>query len=155
MASTLKVTLQEDLTIEGINYSSSRTKTFSTITSVYKHIIAVSTTTGTILNFADAAAGIGTLDRDSVEYLRITNLDTTNFVVISLKDGSAAVAAVRLDAGRSLILPTPNTTTEHPQLAAHDSAHAVPSFVNTEAITADADTAACNIELMVAMNATT
>ena len=76
MASTLKVTLQEDLTIEGVNYSSNRSKTFSTITSVYKHIIAVSTTSGTILNFADAASGVGTLDRDSIEYLRITNLNT-------------------------------------------------------------------------------
>ena len=47
------------------------------------------------------------------------------------------------------------TLTEHPEFAAHDSAHAVPSFVNTEVITADADPAACNIELMVAMNSTT
>ena len=157
MASTLKVTLQEDLTIEGVNYSSSRTKTFSTITSVYKHIIAVSTTTGTILNFADAASGVGTLDRDSIEYLRITNLDTTNFVILGFEKEASTASGywIKLDAGKSYIMATPNVTTEHPQLAAHDSAHAVPSFVNTEAITADADTAACNIELMVAMNATT
>ena len=52
-------------------------------------------------------------------------------------------------------MPTPNVTTEHPQFAASDSAHAVSTFRDIEAITADADTAACNIELMVAMNATT
>ena len=157
MASTLKVTLSEELTLEGTQYNSSRTKTYSTITSVYKHIISVSTTTGTILNFADAASGIGTLDRDSIEYLRITNLDDTNFVILGFEKEASTASGywIKLDAGKSYIMATPNVTTEHPQFAAHDSDHAVPSFVNTEAITADADTASCNLEIMVAMNSTT
>ena len=85
MASTLKVTLSEECNIEGVNYGGIRTKTYSTITSVYKHIISVSTTSATILNFADAAGDVGTLDRDSIEYLRITNLDDTNFVIFGFE----------------------------------------------------------------------
>ena len=157
MASTLKVTLSEECNIEGVNYGGIRTKTYSTITSVYKHIISVSTTSATILNFADAAGDVGTLDRDSIEYLRITNLDDTNFVILGFEKEASTASGywVKLDAGKGYIMATPGTTTEHPQFAAHDSAHAVPSFVNTEVITADADTAACNVEIFVAMNATT
>tara|TARA_R100000458_G_C8270983_1_gene245718 strand:+ start:2142 stop:2609 length:468 start_codon:yes stop_codon:yes gene_type:complete len=153
---TLKVTLQEECNIEGVNYGSTRTKTFSSITSVYKHIVSVSTSGGEILAFADAAGNVGTLDRDSIEYLRITNLDGTNFVELGIEDTSGNNAYfVKLDAGKSFILPTPNTTTEHPTFFAVDNAHATSTHVNINSITADADTAACNVEIFVAMNSTT
>ena len=153
MASTLKITLQEELSLEGVSYNGIRTKTISTIESVFKHIVSVTTAEGTILTFTDAGGDIATLDRDTVEYLRITNLDTTNFVVISLKDGSAAVAAVRLDAGRSLIIPTPNTTTEHPQFFVDDDAATHGTMLDIDTIPADADTDTCKIEIFCAMNA--
>ena len=154
MANTLKVTLSESLTVDGTDYGSTRAKTFSTITNVYKTTVNVSTTSGTILNLAAAAGNIGTLDQDLIEYMRITNLDDTNFVILGFEREASTASGywVKLDAGRSFIVPTANTTTEHPDFASHDSAHAVPSFVDIEVITADADTAACNIEILVAMN---
>jgi hypothetical protein len=155
MASTLKVTLSEECSIEGVNYSGSRTKSFSSITSIFRHIVNVTTTEGVVLTFTDAGGDIADLDRDTVEYLRITNLDTTNFVMISFKDGTAAVAAFRLDAGRSLIVPTPNTITEHPQFFVDDdsaTSGAGATMLDIDTITADADTAACNIEIFCAMN---
>ena len=152
MASTLKVTLSEECSIEGVNYSGSRTKSFSSITSIFRHIVNVTTTEGTILTFTASGGDIATIDQDTVEYLRITNLDTTNFVVISLKDGSAAVAAFRLDAGRSLIVPTPNQLDEHPQFFVDDDAATHGTMLDIDTITADADGAACNIEIFCAMN---
>ena len=154
MASTLKVTLSEECNIEGVNYGGIRTKTYSTITSVYKHIISVSTTSATILNFADAAGDVGTLDRDSIEYLRITNLDDTNFVILGFEKETSTASGywVKVDAGRSFIVPVSNTTTEHPDFSVNDSGHAVASYGEIESITAKANTAACNIEIMVAMN---
>ena len=155
MASTLKVTLSEECNIEGVSYSGVRTKTISTITSIFKHIVPVTTTEGVILTFSSGGGDIANLDQDTVEYLRITNLDATNFVMISLKDGTAAVAAVRLDAGRSLIIPTPNTTTEHPQFFVDDdsaTSGAGATMLDIDTITADADTATCNIEIFCAMN---
>ena len=154
MASTLKITVSEDLNINGTSYSSSHTKIIQTITSVYKHVYTATTTSSTLLNFADDHGDVGTLDRDTIEYFRITNLDSTNFVILGFEKESSTASGywVKLDAGKSFIVPTPNVTTEHPQLAAHDSAHAVPSFVDIESVTADADTASCKLEVMIAMN---
>jgi len=154
MASTLKYTLSEDLEINGTYYSSSKVQTITTITNVYKHVFTATTTSSTILSFADDHGDVGTLDRDTIEYMRITNLDDTNFVIIGFEKEASTASGywIKLDAGRSFIVPIPNVTTEHPQFAAHDSAHAVPSFVDIESITADADTASCNLEIMVAMN---
>tara|TARA_B100000902_G_C26538854_1_gene541500 strand:+ start:12 stop:476 length:465 start_codon:yes stop_codon:yes gene_type:complete len=153
MASTLKVTLTENLTVDGNNYSSERTKTFTTITNVYKTTVNVSTSGGEILALAGAAGNIGTLDQDNIEYMRITNLDSTNFVELGFEDTSGNNAYfVKLDAGRSFIVPTPNLTTEHPTFFAVDNAHATSTHVDINSITADADTAACNVEIIVAMN---
>ena len=154
MASTLKVTLTENLTVNGSDYNSQRTKTFTTITNVYKTTVAVGTGGGTVLNLAASAGDIGTLDEDTIEYFRITNLDTTNYVELGFEKESSTASAyyVKLDAGRSFIVPVSNTTTEHPDFFATDSAHAVGTYVEIESITAKANTAACNIEIMVAMN---
>tara|TARA_R100000742_G_C4278764_1_gene102008 strand:- start:2406 stop:2873 length:468 start_codon:yes stop_codon:yes gene_type:complete len=154
MASTLKVTLTENLTVDGNDYSSTRTKSFTTITNVYKTTVAVGTGGGTILNLAGSAGDIGTLDEDTIEYMRITNLDTANYVELGFEKESSTASGywVKVDAGRSFIVPVSNTTTEHPDFAAHDSDHVVPSYGEIESITAKANTAACNIEIMVAMN---
>jgi|TARA_R100000315_G_C5221086_1_gene132923 hypothetical protein len=153
MASTLKVTLTENLTLGGTDYSSQKVLTLSTITNVYKTTVNVSTSGGEILALAAAAGNIGTLDQDLIEYMRITNLDTTNFVELGFEDTSGNNAYfVKLDAGRSFIVPTPNLTSEHPTFFANDGGHATGSHVDINSITADADTAACNLEILVAMN---
>ena len=106
MASTLKVTISEELNLEGTSYSATKTKTFTTITSVYKTIVNVSTSGGEVLAIAAAAGNIGTL----------------------------------------------NLTSEHPTFFCTDAAHATGTHVDIDSITADANTAACNLEIMVAMN---
>tara|TARA_R110002167_G_scaffold150128_5_gene343731 strand:+ start:2699 stop:3163 length:465 start_codon:yes stop_codon:yes gene_type:complete len=153
MASTLKVTISEELNLEGTSYSATKTKTFTTITSVYKTIVNVSTSGGEVLAIAAAAGNIGTLDQDLIEYIRITNLDTTNFVELGFEDTSGNNAFfIKLDAGRSYIVPISNLTSEHPTFFCTDAAHATGTHVDIDSITADAHTAACNLEIMVAMN---
>ena len=153
MASTLSFTLEEKLMVNGVDYGSTRTKTISTITNVYKTTVAVSTSGGEVLALAGAAGNIGTLDQNTIEYMRITNLDANNFVELGFEDTSGNNAYfVKLDAGRSFIVPTSNTTTEHPGFFANDSAHTTSTHVDITSITADADTAACNLEILVAMN---
>ena len=153
MATNLKVTLTEELILDGTNYSSQRTKSFTTITNVYKTTVNISTSGGEILALASAAGNIGTLDKDNIEYMRITNLDSTNYVELGFEDTSGNNAYfVKLDAGRSVIVPTPNLTTEKPTFLANDGGHVTGSHVDINSITADAHTAACNIEILVAMN---
>tara|TARA_R100000988_G_C3994666_1_gene164964 strand:+ start:1087 stop:1560 length:474 start_codon:yes stop_codon:yes gene_type:complete len=155
---TLTVQIKETLNLNGKEQGSINTKTISDITQVLKTIVEVPTSEINLLTFASAAAGISTLDQDDVEYVRLTNLDTTNFITIGIEKESstASVAAFRLDAGRSFIVATPNTTTEHPQFFTSDAAHdSSATQIDIETITALANTATCKLELFVALNTTT
>tara|TARA_R100001594_G_scaffold39285_1_gene70770 strand:+ start:3504 stop:3977 length:474 start_codon:yes stop_codon:yes gene_type:complete len=156
--STLTVTIKEALTLNGREQGSTNTKTISNITQVLKTIVECPTSEINLLTFASAATGVTTLDQDDVEYIRMTNLDTTNYITIGIEKESstASIAAFRLDAGRSFIVATSNASAEHPQFfasaAAHDSSA---TQIDIETITALANTAACKLELFVALNTTT
>jgi hypothetical protein len=156
--STLTVTITETLTLNGREQGSTNTKTISDITQCLKTIVEVPTSEINLLTFANAAAGVTTLDQDDVEYIRITNLDAANYITIGIEKESstASIAAFRIDAGRSFIVATSNTATEHPQFfasaAAHDSSA---TQIDIETITALANGGACKLELFVALNTTT
>ena len=152
---TLTTKVIETLTLNGQKYDSTQTKTISDITQVLKTIVECPTSEINLLTFASAATGISTLDQDDVEYVRLTNIDSTNYITIGLET-SGSVAAFRLDAGRTFIVATPNTTTEHPQFFTSDAAHdSSATQIDIETITALANTAACKLELFVALNTTT
>ena len=155
---TLTVQIKETLNLNGKEQGSVNTKTISDITQCLKTIVEVPTSEINLLTFASAAAGITTLDQDDVEYIRITNLDTTNYITIGIEKEShvPSVAAFRLDAGRSFILPISNTATEHPQFFTSDSAHdSSASPIDIETITALANSDTCKLEVFIAMNTTT
>ena len=155
---TLTVTLSEALTLNGKEQGSVNTKTISDITQVLKTIVECPTSEINLLTFASAATGISTLDQDDVEYVRLTNLDTSNYITIGIETTADAdsVAAFRLDAGRSFILCTSNASAEHPQFFVNDSGHnSNGTQIDIETITALANTGACKLELFVALNTTT
>lgn len=155
---TLKQTITETITLEGQDFSSTRTKTIANITQVLKTIIEAPTSEINLLTFASAKAGLSTLDQDDVEYVRITNLGPTNFCTIGIEKESstASIAAFKLDAGRSFVLPISNASAEHPTFFTSDAAHdSSASQIDIETITALADTAAVQLEIFVALNTTT
>ena len=155
---TLTSTIIETLTLDGQTFDSTKIKSIQNITQVLKTIVECPTSEINIVTFASAAAGISTLDQDDIEYVRLTNLDSTNFITIGIEKESstASVAAFRLDAGRSFILPISNTATEHPQFFTSDSAHdSSASPIDIETITALANSSACKLEVFIAMNTTT
>ena len=155
---TLTVSLKETLTLNGREQGSTNVKTISDITQVLKTIVECPTSEINLLTFAAAATGISTLDQDDVEYVRLTNLDTSNYITIGIEKESstASVAAFRLDAGRSFILATSNAAAEHPQFFTSDAAHdSSATQIDIETITALANGGACQLELFVALNTTT
>lgn len=152
---TLTTTILETLSIEGQRYDSQRIKSVENITQVLKTVVTVNETESVLLTFADDAVGVGTVDRSSVAYLRITNLDETDYVTLAFKDGSASVYAVRVDAGSSFIVPISNTTNEKPLMFATDDNATVGSMVEIDTITADSSSGSIEMEVMMALNATT
>ena len=152
---TLTTTITETLSIEGQRYDSQRIKSVENITQVLKTVVTVNETESVLLTFADDAVGVGTVDRSSVAYLRITNLDLTDYVTLAFKDGTASVYAVRVDAGSSFIVPISNTTNEKPLMFATDDNANVGSMVEIDTITADSSSGSIEMEVMMALNATT
>ena len=114
---TLNVTITEELTLNGADRGSTNNLSVASVTQVYHRILTLpanggsGTTDTTISNFrtlvttADSA-----LKDDDVKYIRVTNLDSSNSVTLSLQlaaDGGAAAsstASVLLEAGKSFML---------------------------------------------------
>ena len=116
-AGTLKVTLTEQIILNGSDQGSKNTLSISSIKDVFKRIITIAADDdATVLVFKSTTASAdGALDLQNVKYIRITNLDDTNSVGLSLQldsdeDNSAAneSCTILLEAGRSFIMGTPD-----------------------------------------------
>ena len=116
-AGTLKVTLTEQIILNGRDQGSKNTLSISSIKDVFKRIITIAADDdATVLVFKSTTAiADGALDLQNVKYIRITNLDDTNSVGLSLQldsdeDNSAAneSCTILLEAGRSFIMGTPD-----------------------------------------------
>ena len=145
---TLKVTLTEEIVLNGTNYLSSNVINIPSIGEITKRVVGVTTTEATILNFS-TAIGAGTYITGNVRYLRIRNLDDTNHVVLTFKDENNTEFKLKLDIGQSFIynVDLDNGLTDT-MIAAGSAAGS--TLADLSDITAQADTAACDIEIFIA-----
>jgi len=146
-AATLTVTLTEAISLNGKDQGATSSFTVASINEIYKHIVTATTTATTFLKFGTAASA-GTLIRADVSYLRITNLDDTNFVTVGLSDDSADTAYFKLEKKQSIII---GGTDEGPQIDIHASAGAFAAWASVDSLILDADTASCDVEIFAAM----
>ena len=146
-AATLTVTLTEAISLNGKDQGATSSFTVASINEIYKHIVTATTTATTFLKFGSAASA-GTLIRSDVSYLRLTNLDDTNFVTVGLSDDSADTAYFKLEKKQSIII---GGTDEGPQIDIHASAGAFAAWASVDSLILDADTASCDVEIFVAM----
>lgn len=117
-AKTLRVTIQEDIVLGGVNYGSKHKLNIASVNEIYRRIITCPANSETTLAHFHSSVADGTLaplDIDDVKYIRVTNLDDTTSVTLSLQsdvgeDDSAAdeSASLLIEAGRSFIMGTPN-----------------------------------------------
>jgi len=114
---TLTSTITESISLNGADRGSTNTLTVGSVTQVFHRIVTcktgVDTTVAVFKESVDDADGA--LDKEDVKYIRITNLDTTNPVNLSLQvdageDDSTAdeSATILLAAGRSFIMGVPS-----------------------------------------------
>ena len=116
---TLKVKIEEDIILENQNYGSKRTLEISSIDEIYKRIVTCpANAETTVVHFkqvAGAAGGAtkfdGALDVQDVKYIRVTNLDSSNNLTLSLQvevgeddSGADASASILLEAGKSFMM---------------------------------------------------
>ena len=149
-AATLTVTLTESIELNGVEQGGTNTKTISSVNEVSKRIVTVTTTEAEVIAFHASAISSGTFIEGDVRYIRFTNLDDTNFIVLTFKNENDDEFAVKVDAGHSFIYPGDNSGGVVDTMDAIDGTGLTLSLGDLVNVTADADTASCDMEIFVA-----
>tara|TARA_R110000824_G_scaffold337574_2_gene524174 strand:- start:558 stop:1028 length:471 start_codon:yes stop_codon:yes gene_type:complete len=148
-AATLTVTLTEEITLNGQDKGATNVLTVASVTEVSQRIVNVPTSEVVILAMGTAVAA-GQFDEDDVRYIRITNKDDTNHVILTFRSESGDECIHKLDAGHSFIYAGDNSGGVVNTHDANDGAISSVTLDDLVDITALADTAACDLELFVA-----
>jgi len=99
---TLKVTINEELSIGGVDRGSSRVLDVASVSQVDNRIVTVTNSEADLVKFGSAVAS-GTFVAASVKYLRITHTGTSNTLTLRVL-GSSEEYFVKLSSGESFIL---------------------------------------------------
>ena len=142
-AATMTVKITEDIVLNGVNQGGTNTQSIGSINEVHKTIKTVDTGGMRTLVLFDNTVAAGTLDSDLVKYVRITNLDDTNYIDVRVKATDSFT--YRVTAGTSLVLPPTDSALEG--VASGD---APASGVDVASIAAQANTASVDVEVFVA-----
>jgi hypothetical protein len=141
-AADLTVTITETISLNGVQYGNSINKTFSTQGQVDQRIMSIAPLEGTftdIFSFSTVdGQGIGV--KNDYAYFRITNLDDTNFITLQITAGDTFW--IKLKAGESFMLMDN-------EMDAIASSVVFAAFADITKVSADANTAACDIEYTV------
>ena len=146
----LKVTITEALKLQGNNQGATHTKTISGINEASRRVVSArNDTAATVLCSFAAADGAGTYKAANLRYLRITNLDSSSYVILSIErtTSTAHYAQVRFDAGKSFIssraadsIDTQDTSTNYDSV----------SLVDITGIKARTETGNVDLEVFIA-----
>ena len=147
-AATLTVTLTEQIELNGQEKGSTNSLTISDVTEVSQRIVNVPASEVVILAMGTAVAA-GQFVESTIRYIRITNKDDTNHVILVFRSESGDECVHKLDYGQSFIYAGDNSGGVVDTHDASASALSV-SLDDLVDITATADTAACDLELFVA-----
>ena len=139
-SSTLTVRISEEIELNGKKLGNSNIHKITGINEPSERIVTALTTGTTVVAFG-AAAAAGTFVKENVKYVRITNLDDTNFARLAIITDGTDVH-VKVPALDSFILST--------ALAGAVADGGAVTFDNITSIKAWADTANVDVELFVA-----
>tara|TARA_R110000824_G_scaffold26728_7_gene91600 strand:- start:1286 stop:1744 length:459 start_codon:yes stop_codon:yes gene_type:complete len=142
---TLKVTITEQVILNGRDQGSKNTLSIGSINEVVRRIFTTNGTAQTVvLNFAATADGTRVADGD-VRYVRITNLDDTNFATLVITGDNSTSFSVRLDPGASYLVTSTSTTgtADYADISGT-------TLEDLSQVQATADTAAVDLEVFVA-----
>ena len=151
-ASTLKVTIQEDIKLNGVQQGGVNRLSIGSINEISKGIITITTTESTIATFSAAVASAGHYIAADTRYIRFTNQDGTNFITLTFRNQDNDEVAIKLDAGQSFIWNGDNSNGMTAVFNATQDADAASdtAFGSLTNIQADANTGSCDLEMFIA-----
>ena len=158
-ASTLKVTIQEDIKLNGVQQGGLNTFNIGSVNEIYKRIVTCPASTDTVIatfkstTSVSGSAGLSPLDVEDVKYIRVTNLDDSNSVNLSLQvdageNDSVAdeSATLLLEAEKSFMMGSPNDGID----VNDTNATVLTSLVDLESIIIDTSSNAVDVEIFIA-----
>ena len=154
----LTVTITESVTLNGSARGSTNTLTLAGVDDIYHRIITCPDDVPvTVANFhSTTGVSDSSLDVENVKYIRVTNMDSSNPVIIDLQidtaenDSAAAdQGALLLEAGKSFIMGSPSDGIVVNSAAATPIT-ALSSLVNLESIIVDPLSEAVQVEVFIA-----
>ena len=104
-ATALTVTITEAVSLNGNTYGNTTTKTTTVVGNALQRIQAINTSEEDLLLFHSTAEAAGQVVGDNMKYLRLTNLDNTNYITVSFKT-AAEHYSIKLESGDSYVLMT-------------------------------------------------
>ena len=150
----LVTTITESITLNGKERGSTNSLTIGSVTEIFHRIVTCPSGQDTTVATFQAATNTsdGALDLDNVKYIRLTNLDDSNPINLSLQvaggeDGTANMSTtVLVAAGRSFIMGTP-----HDGLALDDDQeNNVTSLGDLESLLVDPSSNNVTVEVFIA-----
>jgi len=151
----LTVTITESVTLNSVDQGATTSLTIGSVVETFKRIVACPTGVDTtIATFrSTSATADGALDVEDVRYIRVTNLDGTNPVNLSLQidageDDSAAdeSCTILLEAGKSFMMGIPSDGIA----VADNAATIVTALHNLESILVDPLSNEVAVEVFIA-----
>tara|TARA_R100001082_G_scaffold107949_1_gene82523 strand:+ start:2929 stop:3387 length:459 start_codon:yes stop_codon:yes gene_type:complete len=142
---TLKVTVKEEITLNGTRQDSKNVLRISDINDIFKRIISVPTSEVTLYTCHASVVQGSVFDKDNVKFARVTNLDASNFIDLRMTNENADEFVYRLYAGQSFILHSHVGSMN----ATEDGAAGLPNG-DIVSVEAQANTAAVDVEVFVA-----
>lgn len=151
---TLKVTIKEEIVLNGKDMGNENFLSISGVTSAEHRIVTLpQDSEQSVLLFDASNVSAGTIKDDTLRHLRFTNLDASNNIQLRFAEADRQYA-VLLEPGESYILGNDDmygestTVTDNPNL---DNATTINSGrVNIDSINAMAIGADCELEMFIA-----
>jgi len=137
----LTITITEAVTLNGASRGSTNTHT-ETVDQIDHRIISCLHSAEQTVVLFDSAVAAGTIKDATLDYLRLTNLDNSNFVNVRVR-GNSEEYFVKLEAGDSFLL-------NNSVMDANATGGASISLAAIDSIGIQADTASCDVEIFAA-----
>jgi hypothetical protein len=149
-SATLKVTLKEDIVLNGRQQGSEAVLSIPSINEISKRIVTVTTSKHELISFS-GTSGKGMYILADMRYLRFTNLDDTNHVFLIFKNEDNDEFVVKLDKGQSFVYNGDLAGGTNDTMEALTAGTASVSNVGyLLSVSAQADTASCDLEMFTA-----
>ena len=148
-AATLTVPITEEVSLNGKDQGAKTTYTIASVKEISNRIVTIPSGSEVIVVAMGTAVAAGQYVEGTTKYIRLTNKDDANHSTLVCRNENSDEFAVKLDAGQTFIYNGDNTGGVVDTMDAAATALSV-SFGDLVDITAQANTAACDLEIFVA-----